>query len=98
MAYKISLIETFKQNPKRFCGCLRSKQKVKLGISQLGKGDGEFISSDQEVVNILCAFLKLSFFKENQQILPGFPCQSGDEVFFFFLYLTRGGKETLRAE
>ena len=54
--FEKKLMEKFKENPKAFYGYVRSKQKVKVGISQLERSEGDLTDTDQEAAEILSDF------------------------------------------
>ena len=59
--FEKKLMEEFKENPKAFYGYVRSKQKVKAGISQLERSEGGLTDTDQEAAEILSDFFQSVF-------------------------------------
>ncbi len=63
--------ERERERAKRFYSYIRSKQKVKAGMSRIDRGDGSMTESDKETADILCSYFKSVFVKEDQP-LPDF--------------------------
>jgi len=57
-------VRSFKANPKRFYGYVRSKQTVKATISSLLKEDGSTTKSDSESAELLCRQFQEVFTRE----------------------------------
>ena len=64
------LMKEFKKKPKAFYSYVRSKQKVKVGISQLEKEDGSLTQDDTEAANVLNDFFKSVFTREPDGDVP----------------------------
>ena len=47
------LVQSFKQNQKKFCAYVRIKQSVKMKVCRILKSDGSKTSSDKETVDVL---------------------------------------------
>lgn len=73
--YEKKLIMSFKDNPKKFYGYVRNKQKIKVGVSQIDKGGGSMTASDKEAAEVLCKFFKSVFVKEANNTVPDFDLQ-----------------------
>ena len=58
------LMKQFKTKPKAFYSYVRSKQKVKSGISQLESEDGELSKDDFQTANILNNFFQSVYTNE----------------------------------
>jgi len=62
--FQLRLVRSFKANPKRFYGYVRSKQTVKTSISSLLKDDGTTTKSDSESAELLCRQFQEVFTRE----------------------------------
>jgi len=62
--FQLRLVKSFKANPKRFYGYVRSKQTVKATISSLLKEDGSPTKSDTESAELLCRQFQEVFTRE----------------------------------
>ena len=51
--YEETLTNNFKKEPRKFYAYLRSKQKVKVTVNQLGKDDGVLTNNDQDTADVL---------------------------------------------
>jgi len=47
------LVQSFKQNQKKFCAYVRIKQSVKMKVCRILKSDGSKTSSDKETADVL---------------------------------------------
>ena len=70
--YERLLIDTFKDNPKKFYGYIRKQQKVKVGVTKLETADGSQTKTDEETANELCDFFQSVFVEESNEVLPVF--------------------------
>ena len=64
------LADEIKENPKSFWSCVRSKTKVKKGISDLDKDDGTRTQNDVEKENVLNDFFASVFTREDLKSIP----------------------------
>jgi len=64
MDFQNRLVRSFKGNPKRFYGYVRSKQTVKACVTNLCKEDGSVTTSDKEVAETLNSYFQTVFVKE----------------------------------
>ena len=64
------LAEEIKDNPKSFWSYVRSKTKVKTGISDLDKEDGTRTKNDEEKANVLNDFFASVFTREDLSHVP----------------------------
>ena len=55
--YEGKLMREFKSKPKQLFN-VRSKQKVKVGVSRLERDDGELTETDEEAANVLNKFFE----------------------------------------
>ena len=62
--FQLRLVKSFKANPKRFYGYVRSKQTVKTTLSSLLKDDGSTTKSDSESAELLCRQFQEVFTRE----------------------------------
>ena len=60
----------FKSKPKQLFNYVRSKQKVKLGVSRLERGDGHLTDTDEETANVLNKFFELVFTQKPEGDVP----------------------------
>ena len=64
------LVRSFKGNPKRFFGYVRSKQVVKACVTNLRKVDGSVTTSDKEVAETLNSYFQTVFVSEEPLQVP----------------------------
>ena len=62
--YEKRLMKEFKNKPKAFYSYVRSKQNVKVGVSQLEKEDGSLTQNDCEAANVLNEFFRSVYTRE----------------------------------
>jgi len=65
-----SLINKFNSNLKAFYLYIKFKQKVKISLGPLERGDGSFTTSDAEVANDLNRFFESTFTEEDLSDVP----------------------------
>ena len=70
MNYEKDIIKGLKSNSKRFYNYIRSKQKVKAGISRLTKEDGSLTENDIETAGVLAKFFNSVFTKDTTNEMP----------------------------
>ena len=58
------MLKSFKGNPKRFFGYIRSKQTVKTKVAALKKSNGDLTQTDEEVAEVLCEHFQSVFVDE----------------------------------
>ena len=73
------LMKQFKQKPKAFYSYVRSKQKVKAGISQLEKENGDLTETDEEAAEILSEFFQSVYTREPPGDVPEMTSRVEDE-------------------
>jgi len=62
--YQLQLVKSFRGNPKRFYGYVRSMQTVKTRVSSLQKADGTKTTTDEQTAEVLSAHFQDAFVKE----------------------------------
>ena len=62
--FQTRLVRSFKGNPKRFFGYVRSKQVVKASVTNLCKEDGSVTTSDKEAAEALNSYFQTVFVTE----------------------------------
>ena len=62
--YQLQLVKSFRGNPKRFYGYVRSMQTVKTRVSSLQKADGTKTTTDERTAEVLSAHFQDAFVKE----------------------------------
>ena len=72
-------MRSIKSHPKRFYSYVRDKQKVKVKVSNLDKGDGNFTKTDSESCQVLSDFFSSVFTKEDSGKLPEFSQRTDSE-------------------
>ena len=78
--YESDIMKSIKSHPKRFYSYVRDKQKVKVKVSNLDKGDGNFTKTDSESCQVLSDFFSSVFTKEDSGKLPEFSQRTDSEV------------------
>ena len=78
--YESDIMRSIKSHPKRFYSYVRDKQKVKVKVSNLDKGDGNFTKTDSESCQVLSDFFSSVFTKEDSGKLPEFSQRTDSEV------------------
>lgn len=78
--HESDIMKSIKTHPKRFYSFVRDKQKVKVKVSNLDKGDGNFTKNDSESCQVLSDFFSSVFTKEGSDELPDFPKRTEFEV------------------
>ena len=68
--FEKKLAADIKTNPKSFWKYVRSKTKVKAGISDLEKGDGSYAHTDSEKAEVLNEFFSSVFTREDLKDIP----------------------------
>jgi hypothetical protein len=63
--YQHGLISSFKNNPKKFYGYVRSMQDVKSGVCRLRKESGELTDNDGETAEVLGKYFQQVFIQED---------------------------------
>ena len=71
--YERRIMKEFKNKPKAFYGYVRAKQKVKTGVSQLAKEDGNLTNTDKETADVLNRFFQSVFTVEPDGETPTLP-------------------------
>ena len=71
--YERRIMKEFKNKPKAFYGYVRAKQKVKTGVSQLAKEDGDLTNTDKETADVLNSFFQSVFTVEPDGETPSLP-------------------------
>ncbi|MEW8548554.1 MAG: reverse transcriptase family protein [Candidatus Thiodiazotropha sp.] len=70
--YESDIMKSIKTHPKRFYSYVRDKQKVKVKVTSLDKGNGNFTKNDSECCQVLSDFFSSVFTKEGDTELPDF--------------------------
>ena len=70
--YERLLIDTFKDNPKKFYRYIRKQEKTKVGVTKLETADGSQTETDEETAKVLCDFFQSVFVEESKEVLPVF--------------------------
>jgi hypothetical protein len=68
--HRKQLIQSFKGNPKKFYGYVRSLQAVKEKVRQLAKKNGDLTETDQEAAELLCETFQEEYVREDD-VKPG---------------------------
>ena len=76
--YEGKLMREFKNKPKQLFNYVRSKQKVKVGVSRLARDDGEPTETDEEAANVLNKFFESVFTQEPAGDVPVLHARNGD--------------------
>jgi hypothetical protein len=63
--HRKQLIQSFKGNPKKFYGYVRSLQAVKEQVRQLAKKNGDMTETDQEAAELLCETFQEEYVRED---------------------------------
>jgi len=69
--HRKNILKSFKGNPKKFYGFMRSVQTVKCKVARLKRADGSLTSDDSETAQVLCNYFGSVFVKEN--VMPDHP-------------------------
>ena len=64
--YQRKLVQSFKQNQKKFYAYVRTKQSVKTKVCRILKSDGSMTSSDKETADVLGEQFQSVFFSRNE--------------------------------
>lgn len=63
-AFNQKILDSFKGNPKKFYGYMRSLKTVKAQVTQLSKKDGTLTEDDKQAAELLCDYFEEVFTKE----------------------------------
>jgi len=64
--YRKKVIRSFKENPKKFFGYMRSLQTVKPKVTRLLNKKGELSETNQEAAEVLCEFFQEVFLTDKK--------------------------------
>ena len=78
--FESDIMRSIKSHPKRFYSHVRNKQKVKVKVTNLDEGDGNFTKDNSESCQVLSEFFSSVFTKEDSGDLPDFPKRTDFEV------------------
>ena len=70
--YEKALISTFKKEPKKLYSYLRDKMRIKEGVAQMERVNGDLTKSDEETATVLNDFFTSVYTKEPDAVLPEF--------------------------
>ena len=63
-SYNQRILDSFKGNPKKFYGHMRSLKTVKVQVTQLTMEDGSLTTDDMQAAEVLCDYFTKVFTKE----------------------------------
>ncbi|XP_072014972.1 uncharacterized protein [Amphiura filiformis] len=78
--YEQRLMKEFKSKPKAFYSYVRQNQKVKVGVAQLEKDDGNLTENDEEAAEVLSQFFQSVFTQEPTGEAPELESVIDEEV------------------
>jgi hypothetical protein len=95
-SYEKKIMKEFKEKPKQLYNYVRSKQKVKAGISRLEDEEGNLTNTGEEAANVLNGFFESVFTQEPEGDVPELSPRHGGEKLFNCEFTVENVKEQIK--